>query len=307
MDSQSTDRFNAISGKLDIVLSRQLGQEQKFDDILARLAHLEARGASPTGRVDHRAMKLGKRPPKRDARTLRLARYLGAGLAAPPSMIDWTAGLTAWGMMLNDQLGDCTIAAVGHAVQAWTACEGSELTVPDWAVLDYYEAWDGYIAGDPASDQGGVEVDVLNQWRQYGFGLRKNRQGDCSLYAYCDPEPGNVAHVKQAISLFGGVYIGVALPLSAQGQAVWDVVGDGCTGNSAPGSWGGHAVWVPKYTPSRLTCVTWGGLQDMTWAFWKAYVDESHALLSPQFLKNSEAPSGFNLAALQADLALVTA
>jgi hypothetical protein len=304
MDSQSTDRFNAISGKLDIVLTRQLNQQQKFSDILARLAHLESR---PGVKPDHRTLKLGKRAPWHDSRTLRLADYLKAGLPAPPSMIDWTAGLSSWGMMLNDQLGDCTIAAVGHAIQAWTACAGSELTLPDWVILDYYEAWDGYIAGDPASDQGGVEVDVLNQWRKYGFGLRADREGSCPLYAYCDPDPGDVAHVKQAISLFGGVYIGLALPLSAQNQAVWDVVGDGRTGNSAPGSWGGHAVWVPKYTPARLTCVTWGGLQDMTWAFWKAYVDESHALLSPQFLKNGEAPSGFNLAALQTDLALVTA
>ncbi|HYB25349.1 MAG TPA: hypothetical protein VEF89_01915 [Solirubrobacteraceae bacterium] len=36
--------------------------------------------------------------------------------------------------------------------------------------------------------------------------------------------------------------IGIALPVTAQGQTEWTVVGDGKTGNSAPGSWGGHGI-----------------------------------------------------------------
>jgi hypothetical protein len=76
-----------------------------------------------------------------------------------------------WGMMLNDRLGCCTISAVGHAVQTWTAnALGRELTVPDSSILEYYEKWDGYNPADPATDQGGVEIDVLNDWRQQGFG-----------------------------------------------------------------------------------------------------------------------------------------
>jgi len=76
-----------------------------------------------------------------------------------------------WGMMLNDRLGCCTIAAIGHAVQTWTAnALGRELTVPDSSILEYYEKWDGYDPADPATDQGGVEIDVLNDWRQQGFG-----------------------------------------------------------------------------------------------------------------------------------------
>ena len=83
--------------------------------------------------------------------------------------MDYTRGITTWGMMLNDQLGCCTIAAVGHAVQAWTANADVELTVPDSVILQYYEQWDGYNPANPSSDQGGVELDVLNNWRQQGF------------------------------------------------------------------------------------------------------------------------------------------
>jgi len=40
----------------------------------------------------------------------------------------------------------------------------------------------------------------------------------------------------------------------------------------------------------------------MTWSFWNAYCDESYAIISPDFVGKQTAPSGFDLAALQADL-----
>lgn len=254
-------------------------------------------------------MKLGKKAAKVDDRTLRLARYFGTGLAPAPVERDWTGGLINWGMMMNDSLGDCTIAASGHSVQSWTKLAGTtELTLPDWVIEHYYSAWDGYVVGDPSTDNGGVELDVLTNWRKYGFGFRSGHKGADKLLAYADPDPKNQEHVKQSINLFGGVYIGLGLPISAQSQSIWSVVGDGQTGNSAINSWGGHAVWCPKYTATHITCVTWGGLTDMTWDFWNTYVDEVHALLSPDFIAVSGlSPSDFNLQALLADLAQVTA
>lgn len=253
--------------------------------------------------TDHRLVKLGKNTPKHDRRTLRLAKYMRD---LPPSRrdADWTSGITSWGMMLNDQLGDCTIAACGHAVQGWTkAASGLELTLPDWVIQFYYRTWDGYVIGDPSTDNGGVEIDVLNNWRQYGFGYRANHKGHNNLLAYADPDPGDSEHVKQAIYLFGGLYIGLSLPISAQNQTIWDVVDPDLTGDSEPGSWGGHAVWCPKYDETGITCVTWGGLQKMTWEFWKAYCDESHALLSPDFMTaNGVSASGFDLKTLATDL-----
>jgi hypothetical protein len=54
--------------------------------------------------------------------------------------------------------------------------------------------------------------------------------------------------------------------------------------------------------------VTWGRLQELTWLFWDRYVDEVYAILSVDFLDEAgQAPNGFDLAALTADLTLVTA
>jgi hypothetical protein len=241
---------------------------------------------------------LGRKALVTDSRTLRLSRYLTAALPAPPDRVDWSKGITSFGEMLNDQLGDCTIAGLGHAIQVWSANTGSEVTLPDCFIQSAYEQWCGYDPNDPSTDEGGIELDVLKNFRQNGLGGHK-------LIAFADASPINTTEVKQAINLFGGLYIGVGLPLTAQGQSVWDVVNSGNT-DSYPGSWGGHCVYVPKYDDTGLTCITWGSLVPMTWAFWNRYVDEAHALIgSDWFNAGNIDPQGIDLAQLQADLAAI--
>ena len=248
--------------------------------------------------ADFSKFKLGRKAIKTDSRTLMLADYLTPSLPPPPPTADWTKGITAWGMMLNDTLGDCTIAGCGHAVQVWTANAGSEVTIPDATIEKFYETWDGYKPGDPSTDNGGVELDVLNDWKKQGFAGH-------ALTAFVDPRPASLTQVRQSIALFGGVYIGLSLPVTAQDQPVWDVT-DLADPNAAPGSWGGHCVFVPKYDQKGFTCITWGVPQEMTLAFWFEYCDEAHALLSKDWLGAKGSPSGFNMAQLQADLQRVT-
>jgi hypothetical protein len=243
--------------------------------------------------------RLGRKAVKTDSRTLRLARYLTAELPSAPPSVDWTKkAYQAWGCMENDRLGCCTISGCGHAIQVWTANASQETTIPDSAIEAAYSAWDGYVHGDPNTDNGGVELDVLNNWR-------KNGLAGHSLLAYADANVLNIDEVRQAINLFGGVYIGVDLPLSAQNQDVWDVIPDDGTDNYIKGSWGGHCVFVPKYDADSFTCITWGETKKMTAWFWKAYVDECHVLLSPDFIAANGSPNGFNLDQLTADLAQI--
>jgi hypothetical protein len=254
--------------------------------------------------ADHSKMKLGRKAIKTDTRTLAFGDYLTSALPPPPSAADWTNGITSWGMMLNgpepsepqfpEGLGDCTIAGVAHAIQVWSANTGGMVTVPDPTILSYYEQWDGYVLGNSSTDNGGVELDVLNDWQKGGFAGNM-------LVAFADPKPASLVEIHQSIALFGGVYIGLSLPLTAQTQDVWDVVPRGGA-NAKPGSWGGHCVFVPKYDQNGFTCITWGQLKTMTLAFWKKYVDEAHTLLGQDWLAAKGAPSGFDEAQLQADL-----
>lgn len=244
--------------------------------------------------ADHSKMKLGRKAIKTDTRTLALGDYLTLGLPPPPPQADWTKGITSWGMMLNDNLGDCTIAGVGHAIQVWTANTGSMVTVPDSTIESFYEKWDGYVPGNHSTDAGGIELDVLTNWQKQGVGGN-------ALMAFADPKPSNLVEIHQSIALFGGVYIGLALPLTAQTQDVWDVVPNGGA-NAQKGSWGGHCVFVPKYDQKGFTCITWGQLKTMTLAFWKKYCDEAHTLLGQGWLSAKGSPNGFDQARLQADL-----
>lgn len=254
---------------------------------------------APYTHTDGRILLLGKDTPKIDNRTFQLKDFLSR--ATPPPSANWYQGITSWGMMLNDTLGDCTCAAIGHAKQVSTLnTPDGEETPPDVLILNLYEKSCGYVNGDPSTDQGGIIVNVLNYVRKYRLGKHKHW-----LYAFADPDPGDVEHIKQAIATFGIVDIGLQLPITAQNQvgSTWDVVGNPNTDpNSQPGSWGGHSVIVSSYGTNGLTCITWGALQTMTWEFWSTYVDESHALLMKSWMQSSAVQSGVNLAAMESAL-----
>jgi hypothetical protein len=252
-------------------------------------------------------MKLGKQQAKFDPRTLRFKDYALATYTPPP-FASYTWGVTNWGMMLNgpeatmpagvpaDGLGDCTIAACGHAIQVWTH---DTVTVTDEVILSYYEKFCGYVLGNESTDNGGVEIDVLNDWKSQTFSGHV-------LRGFVAPQPQNFTHVQHSIAEFGGIYIGLQLPNSAMTQSqngqVWDVVAD--DGGIA----GGHAVFCPAYhtndpnvdKKTTITCVTWGGLQKMTIDFWDKYCDESYCLLGAAWT-----PKGIDIAELEADLATV--
>jgi hypothetical protein len=250
--------------------------------------------------IDHSKMKLGKRPRVDDPRTLELANYLQpAVLPPPPPQANWGATVTTWPMMLNDTIGDCTIAAAGHCIEEWTADAGSEVILPNSVILKVYSEISGYDPVTKQHDVGADEITVLNYWRKTGIGGHP-------IMAYAAVEPGNLDHVRDSVVIFGNCYIGLRMPISAQTQAIWSVPPGGPTGQGAPGSWGGHAVPVVAYDPQGLTVVTWGALKRMTWGFWSTYCDEAYALLSNDFLKAGKAPDGLDLAALQQDLADVT-
>ena len=242
--------------------------------------------------------KLGRKAVIYDSRTLRLRAYLTSALPPPPPTLDWSEKMTSFGMMLNDRLGDCTCAGVGHQVQLWSANTGSEAVITDAEVEAAYEEWCGYNPADPSTDQGGILLNLLVDWKNTSFHGHH-------LAAFADPEVTNLSEVKQGAYLFGGLYIGLQVPNSIANSdldpaVVWDVVADD------GGIDGGHCVVVCGYDADTIHFISWGQVYRMTNAFWAKYVDESHALLGENWLNAGGLnPLGFNLAQLKADLAQI--
>lgn len=246
--------------------------------------------------------RLGRAPVRHDERTLMFAKYLDTAVVLPTVPRTQTVPtVRSWPMYLNDRLGDCTIAAGAHMIQSWSKEAKRPLTPLEADVAYAYwqtgtppheTGWPGAV-----TDDGRVELDVLNYWRHTGIG------GD-KIEAYAAVDPTDHAAMKAAIWLFGGVYVGIALPKSAQKQASWKVV----TGpDSRPGSWGGHAVPLLGYTSAQATCVTWGQKVRMTWEFIDDYCEEAYAIISRDFLTAAGKTSdGFDLTQLHADLAAIT-
>ena len=249
---------------------------------------------SPT--VDFEGVKLGKAAPKVDVRTLRLAAYVDTTkLPAAPADLDLTAKVDDWPMYDNDKLGDCTCAAAGHMIEAWTAAAaGKALELPDADIVKAFDA----VKIDQSGEEGAVEIDVLKYWRKTGIGEHK-------IGAFARLSTYDHPMLETAAWLFGGIYIGLQLPASAKHQTTWDWNGT-LTGPDAPGTWGGHAVDVVRYDKSGVTFVTWGMLMKATWAFWDHYCDEAYAILTPDWFDGRKSPDGFDLPALKKDLGLVT-
>lgn len=208
-------------------------------------------------------MRLGRRPARRDHRIPALARYKrGVALPPPPKAV-LPPDLT-WPMSLNDQIGDCTIAAVAHCIQRWS---GRILT--DAEVLAAYRQISGYNPADPNTDKGCVEADVLQTWLQTGIA------GD-KLAGYAAVNISDIMELKDAVNWFGAVYLGINCPRSAMDNTdLWDVV---------PGSpiEGGHAIIGVGYDDAENVAyvVSWGKLIKVTPAFIGKYIEEAYALLS---------------------------
>src|SRR3984885_3248276 len=112
-------------------------------------------------KTDHSKMKLGKALPVHDPRTLLLANYIDTAALPPvPAVFAYAKniGATAWGMMANDKIGDCTCAAAGHLIMEWTDDNGKMVTPATKQIIAAYSAITGYDPKTGLNDNGANEL-----------------------------------------------------------------------------------------------------------------------------------------------------
>jgi hypothetical protein len=249
-------------------------------------------------------MKLGRKARRYDPRVPHLSRLLaGQTLPPVPAPLNWTAGMPSnFGMMLNNVIGDCTCAGWGHQKQIWTFnAAGAEVTTPDTDIEALYAACGGYVPGDPNTDNGCIEQDVLNYLHSTGL------DGD-KLDAYFEVDVRNHDDVKRTVAWCGGSYIGFQVPaylmqLTVAGST-WDVPGaSGVPSDADTSDVGGHCVVVCGFDDAGLDLISWGAQYRMSWAFWAAHVDEAYGLIDADWLRaTGQTPANMTLAELQAQM-----
>jgi hypothetical protein len=240
--------------------------------------------------------RLGKANPKYDRRTLHLATYIEKRKLpkVPESHVLSEKTLEAFpdlGEMKNRELGCCTIAAIGHAFQAWTVYGDRPWRPTDEGIVAAYDKINGGV------DQGAAMLDALKLARKEGIDGHR-------ISAFVSVNPQDHDQVRTAHYLFGGLYFGANLPVATQEQLdkaqTWHV-GEGSA--FAPGSWGGHALNLYDTGKDVLVVPTWGKLQKLTWAWWDRYVDEAYAVLEDLYVGDDDVrPEGFSLAKLAEDI-----
>lgn len=246
--------------------------------------------------ANHSNMRLGRKPAVHDPRVPHLFKHMAMQIPAPSA--DWTKAVSAWGMLANDRIGDCTAAGVLHQLQVWYNSNGFAYTPTDDEAVALYSTTSDY----PKEDDGAVEQTVLQYWQSTGI----TTPFDTSHIAFASLNPKDINQIKLSVQYFGGCYLGIELPLTAQTQDVWEVVST--DGDGAPGSWGGHCVIAVAYDEQYVTVVTWGKLLKVAPAFLEAYCEESYALVSEDWLANSGiSPPGLNMAGLKSELQAITA
>jgi hypothetical protein len=214
-------------------------------------------------------LMLGKSPARLDPRTLRLSAILRTLPPLPPEYdLDQVLGVADDRDFGNLQYGDCVIAGRAHMTMRFEAFEQKRfIDIADTEVIGQYLSETG------GQDKGLVMLDSLNKWRHDGWQAAGQHY---DIHAFTSLNYKSIGEVQAAIYLLNGVYCGLMLPRSAQGQfdqgQTWDLV-DGPDG--AYGSWGGHCVYVMAYNQVGPVCMTWGRRQQVTWVFWATMCEEA--------------------------------
>lgn len=227
---------------------------------------------------------------KADDRTLRLSDFVESTVQAPVSW-DFDKGIKAfpprmWG---NDQYGNCEIAGRCNYLMR-TQRTQTKLTIDleNKDAISIYKQMTGCQSPGDANDTGLTTLDNLKQWKsgweitkKWPVGGEETRAYHISAYGLIDTT--NASLLRTCMYLFSGCLFGIALPITAQAQTEaggpWDVVDPNLTGDSEPGSWGGHCVYDIAYDADTVTVLTWEKRIKMTQAFIDAYVMEGYSVI----------------------------
>ncbi len=222
--------------------------------------------------MTHPLYKLGKKTARIDTRTIPLRALMAAPVKVPPEYsYDVAHPGVPMPMFLNNELGDCVMAARAHQTLRFEFSEQGKLLV-----IKDSEVSKEYFKETGGGDDGLVMLDSLTAWRKGWRAAGKTYK----IKGFASINTRSPSDVQQTVFANIGCQIGVNLPLTAQDEIDAGKPWSQTTGRgSGAGSWGGHCVFVVGYTKVGPVCITWGQKQQMTWAWFYKYCDEAYAVI----------------------------
>lgn len=197
--------------------------------------------------------------------------------------VDRGSQVTEWPMYLNDQLGDCTVAAMFHGISAVETYAGSMSGTPTFSddeTVKVYSAVSGYDPASGANDDGATLQAVCEYMTSTGAVDIMGRGHKLLAWAEIDAY-NDLKLLKRVLNAFGTVYLAIQCPQSAQQQfqagKPWRLV------EGSPDE-GGHAIDL-QYSAVNTgewddeQIVTWGKEWRMNEAFAKAQLTEAVAIV----------------------------
>jgi hypothetical protein len=246
-------------------------------------------------------------PSKYSGKVLKLSDYTSA-LVSPPAKVYWEYKVPdgEWQMLGNDTVGDCEIARLMHLIMCATAHTGKMIIPTVAEALAVYSAISGYDPsqtqpdGSNPTDVGCNSADVFNYWQNTGIMIG----GVLHKIAAWVQVGSDAASIKQAVWLFGGCSLDIAVYESMMNQFQAGQAWDDPTGEVD----GYHAVPVLGFGADGCTCITWAEREQMGWAACVQILQAAYAAILPEWIEQTgAAPNGFDLEALQADMATLAA
>lgn len=227
--------------------------------------------------------------------------------AVPPALypVDRGTMVPSWPMYLNDSIGDCTIAELGHAVGAFSVNsgeKGGEVLFANSVIQSVYSAISGYVTGNPNTDTGCVISDVLAYWESTG--ISDIRGVEHKINAYAQLVNTDPATLNWALKNFGCVYTGINCPESAEEQFANDQPWTYVQGSPIAG---GHCIGLQTMlSVGNYGFTTWGKLQAVEQSFVDHYLEEAWVVISPDWITSKGGTiTGLDVAQLQADMAVL--
>lgn len=254
-------------------------------------------------------LKTGRIRSKPDPRDLKFETYAKDSTVILPARFGHGNSFSDWGMLGNDQYGDCVFAGADHETMlidnlaspgAKTGFEAAKFTPAN--ALDDYGTVTGFNPQTGAGDNGTEPRAALKYRVKTGLVDATGKRHKIAAYVAV---PLTLTTIFEATFIFDAVGIGFEFPGSAMNQfnegKPWEVV---------PGAQieGGHYVpIVGRPEIGKLAVITWAKNQHMSEDFFSKYVDEAWAFITPESLnaKTQKNWGGYDWAQLEADLKTV--